>query len=43
MSRRAWKKDYKNLKGDLDDEIPEWQFEEVASSYNTFIIPYGKS
>ena len=41
--RRSWRRDHKNLKGDLDDEIPEWQFEEAVSGYNTFTIPYGKA
>lgn len=41
--RRPWRRDQKNLKGELDDEIPEWQFEEAVSGYNTFTIPYGKA
>ncbi|KAF8453305.1 hypothetical protein BGX38DRAFT_1259120, partial [Terfezia claveryi] len=40
--RRPWRRDHKNLKGELDDEIPEWQFEEAVSGYNTFTISYGK-
>ncbi|CAG9988902.1 unnamed protein product [Clonostachys byssicola] len=31
-----------NIKDDHEDEVAEWEYEEEASSYTTFTVPYGK-
>ncbi|RAL07027.1 ankyrin repeat protein [Aspergillus homomorphus CBS 101889] len=37
-----WKnKQHGDLKSDWEDEVPEWEADEVVSSYETFRIPYG--
>ncbi|KAF8473823.1 hypothetical protein BDZ91DRAFT_339191 [Kalaharituber pfeilii] len=36
-------RNYKDLKANQTDEIPEWQTEEGVSGYDTFIVPYGKA
>ncbi|CAH0034010.1 unnamed protein product [Clonostachys rhizophaga] len=31
-----------NIKDDHEDEVAEWDYEQEASSYTTFTVPYGK-